>query len=146
MIKQGKQDEVDVKKFAKGFSLDVVAKFVFAFDLNSAADNDHPFIFNARNLTNFKIWKMILFNILPAKVIETFDLQILSADSVDYMGELIRTLTKQRRQNPDIRYNDFLDLIVHRIDENNLNVTEEQIIAHCIIFFFAVSSKRIESE
>ena len=54
LIEQGKNDEVDLKKFAKGFSLDVVGKFVFAFDLNSAKDNNNPFVINARNVTDFK--------------------------------------------------------------------------------------------
>ena len=136
-IREGKEDAIDVKKFAKGYSLDIIGRFVFAFDLNSARDNDHPFVFNARNLTNFKLWKMMLFNILPRGLINALDLQILDERSVDYMGDLIMALVKQRRENKELRFNDFLDMLVHRIDENNLNVTNDEIISHCIIFFFA---------
>lgn len=136
-IKEGKQNEIDVKKFAKGYSLDVIAKFVFAFEINSAKDNENKFVLNSRNLTNFKVWKMLLFNILPRWLISATDIQILNQESVNYMGDLIKSLVKQRRENKEIRYNDFLDMIVHRIDENNLDVTEDEIIAHCIIFFFA---------
>lgn len=107
-----------------------MAKFVFAFDLNSAKDMNHPFVLNARNLTNFKLWRMALFNIMPRWVIQPLDLQILDSNSVDYISNLIKTLIKQRRENKT-RYYDFLDLLVNRIDENNLDVTEEEIVSHC---------------
>lgn len=133
LMREGKKDEIDVKKFTKGFSLDVVAKFVFAFELNSAKDMNHPFVFNARNLTNFKMWKMAIFSILPTFVMELFNIQIIDQVSVDYMGDLVKTLVKQRRENKDVKYNDFLDLLVNRIDENNLNVTMDEIVSHCIV-------------
>ena len=79
----------------------------------------------------------MLFNILPRGVVNALDLQILDVQSVDYMGDLIIALVKQRRENKQQQWNDFLEMIVNRIDENQLNVTNDEIIAHCVIFFFA---------
>lgn len=139
MIKNNKQDEIDIKFFTKGYSLDVIAKFVFAFELNSAKDQNHSFVVNARNLTNFKRWRMAIFNLLPRYLIEKTGFQILEDSSIDYINDLVKVLVNQRRKNKDVKYNDFLELLIDKIDANNLDVTEKEIVAFCSIFFFAVS-------
>lgn len=75
----------------------------------------------------------MLFNILPRGLVNALDLQILDVRSVDYMGDLIMALVKQRREDKRQQWNDFLEMIVTRIDENQLNVTNDEIISHCVV-------------
>ena len=44
LIKENKNDEIEIKDLLKGYSLDVIARYVFALELNSAKDKDNPFV------------------------------------------------------------------------------------------------------
>nr|WPM94889.1 cytochrome p450 4725A2 [Polyphagotarsonemus latus] len=137
LIKSNKQDEVDVKNLSKCFSLDVIAKFVFAVEINSFVDENHPFVVNVKKLTNFKKSKMSLFAILPTSVIDLLRLSVLDIEAVDYLANLCKLIIKQREENKEKKFNDFLDDLLTTINEKNLNVPMNEIIAHCFIFFFA---------
>lgn len=66
------------------------------------------------------------------------NIQFLDAKSLDYIGDVTKALAKQRRENKEQQWNDFLDLLIHTVDEKELkNVTQDQIAAYCILFFFA---------
>ena len=138
LIKEGKQDEIDAKDLLKGYALDVIAKFVFAIELNSAKDQNHPLVVAVRKLLTFNSnWKFLLFTILPTKVLEILDIQLLNVESLEYVGNLCEFLVKQRRENKDTKYNDFLDLLIESIDEKKLNVSQDAINAYVLLFFFA---------
>nr|WPM94888.1 cytochrome p450 4725A1 [Polyphagotarsonemus latus] len=137
LMKSEKQNDIDVKNLSKCFSLDVIAKFVFAVEINSFVDKDHPFVVNVKKLTNFKKSKMAVFAMLPTKVIDLLKLSVLDTEAVDYIDNLCRSIIKQRKENKDKRFNDFLDEILSSIEEKNLDVPLKEIIAHCFIFFFA---------
>nr|WPM94890.1 cytochrome p450 4725A3 [Polyphagotarsonemus latus] len=137
LIKSNKQDEVDVKNLSKCFSLDVIAKFVFAVEINSFVEENHPFVINAINLTEFKKSKIALFAVLPAYLTNLFNIRILDNDAVDYLENLTKNIVENRKENKEKKFNDFLDDLLTTINEKNLNVSMSEIIAHCFIFFFA---------
>ena len=63
LIEEGKNDEIDIKLLLRNYGLDVIAKFVFAIDINSAKDNENPFVKNVLRLVNFNS-KFTLFFLL----------------------------------------------------------------------------------
>ncbi|KAK4336810.1 hypothetical protein RND71_043689 [Anisodus tanguticus] len=81
--------------------------------------------------------KMALFAILPTSVIDLLRLSVLDIEAVDYLANLCKSIIKQRRENKNEKFNDFLDELITSIDEKNLEVPLNEIIAHCFIFFFA---------
>ena len=80
----------------------------------------------------------IFFSLLPAKVIQYFDIQFLDAKSMEYLANVTRVLIKQRSEtmNNNAQYNDFLDLLINTIREKGLNVPEEEIIGNCVVCEF----------
>lgn len=53
MIEEGKNDEIDIKLELKHNALDIIAKFVYAIDINSAKEKEHPFVKNVLKLVRF---------------------------------------------------------------------------------------------
>ena len=119
--------------------MDVISKFVFAIEVNSAFnDKDHPLVVAVRKLLNFSNnFLFSLLFLLPQKLFELLNVQLLDEKSLDYISSVTKALVKQRKANSELRYNDFLDLLIHTVDEKDLkNVTQDQIAAYCILFFF----------
>ena len=145
MFEKGKQDEIDVKDLTKGFGLDVIAKFVFAIELNSIKDKHHPFVKAVHKFVNFDgsfftFLKTILIILLPAKLVKYFEIQFFDLDAMEYVADVTRKLIRQRNENPDENYNDFLGLLMRTIREKNLNVKEEEIIGNYIVFLKSIST------
>lgn len=138
LISQGKQDEIEIKELLKSYSLDVIAKYVFALDLNSHKDKNHPFVVSVKKFANFnQNWKFVLFSVLPESIIKAFDLQFLDVEPMDYVGNLVKFLIKERKEKKETKYNDFLELFLSTIEEKKIDVKDEEIIGLTILFFFA---------
>ena len=121
----------------QGFSLDVIGKFVFALELNSAKDKDHPFVVAVRKLTNFDPTILnIALSVLPESVINYFDISFFDKEATEYIANTTRVLMKQRSEGKE-EYNDFIDMLMTSIREKNLDVSESEIIGNTILFFFA---------
>lgn len=83
-------------------------------------------------------WKFILFGILPDWVVDALDLQFIEVEPMDYVGNLVKFLIKERREKKgQIKYNDFLELLLDTMEEKKMDVKEDEIIGLTIIFFFA---------
>lgn len=112
----------------QGFSLDVIGKFVFALELNSAKDQNHPFVKAVRKMVNFDATLFnVLLSVLPEKIINYFDIQFFDKEATEYIANTTRVLMKQRQENKE-EYNDFLDMLMTSIREKNLDVPENEII------------------
>ena len=134
LIEQGRQDEIDVKDLMKNYQLDVIAKFVYSLDLNSAKDLDHPFVKNVRKLIDFQDKKInIFFSLWPAKLIKLFDIQFFDGSALEYLANVTRVLIKQRNETQNRENYDFLGLLINTIREKELNVPEEEIIGNCTV-------------
>ena len=93
MIEQGKQDQIDIKDLLKSYQLDVIGKFVYALELNSAKDNNHPFAINVRKLVDVnypRLIKNIGMSLLPRFLINYFDFQFVDTEAMEYMAEMTR--------------------------------------------------------
>lgn len=110
-------------------------KFVYALELNSGKDLDHPFVKNVRRLTNFQDrWINIVFSLLPAKMVEYFDFQFIDVKAMEYLANVTRAIIKQRTEGENREsYNDFIDLLINTIREKNLKVSDDEIISNCVV-------------
>ena len=93
MIEQGKQDEIEIKQLLKFYQLDVIAKFVFALELNSFKDKDHPFARNVQRLVdiNYKrIAKAYALSVLPKFVSDFFKIQTFDNDAMEFVANTTR--------------------------------------------------------
>ena len=121
----------------QGFSLDVIAKFVFALELNSAKDKDHPFVIAVKKMVNVDPTILnIVLSILPESVINYFDISFFDKEATEYIANTTRALMKQRSESKE-EYGDFMDMLMTSIREKNLEVPENEIIGNTILFFFA---------
>lgn len=137
MIDAGQQDEIDIKALLRGYSLDCVAKFVYALELNSAREPDHPFVKNVRRLLSSRGTLMNLIETCAPKfLIDFFDFQFVDVEALEYIASLTRAIIKQRTKSGG-NYGDFLDLMLDSIREKKLDVKEEEIIGSCLVFIFA---------
>ena len=125
----------------KGYQLDVIGKFVYALELNSAKDQDHPFAKNVRKLVDIdykRVFRNLFFSLLPKFLIDYFEIQFVDSQAMEYMADMTRYLIKKREADgTEGSYHDFLDLLVTTFKDKHQDVPEEEIIGICIIFFFA---------
>lgn len=120
------------------YSLDVIGKFVFALELNSAKEVDHPFVKSIRKIVNFddRLTSIIMGIVPPA----LFDLiskhyKLMDEDSLNYLANTIRYLVKQRKENRG-QFNDFLDMHLNAIEEKNVDLPEDELIGNCLVGHF----------
>jgi hypothetical protein len=110
---------------------------VFAIELNSAKEINHPFVKCARKLfnTNSQLGSIILniiLSLLPAKVIK----HLADKQSFEWMANTTRSLIKQRKENSDENYNDFLELLINTMKEKNIDLKEEEIIGNSFSTYY----------
>ena len=85
--------ELTWKFSPKGYQLDVIGKMVYALELNSAKDHDHPFAKSVRKLVDVdykRIAKNIFISLLPKFLINYLNLQFVDGDAMEYMAEMTR--------------------------------------------------------
>lgn len=135
LIKTGRQDEVDTKDLLRKYSLDVIAKFVFALELNSATDKDHPFVKTVAKLVNFDDrFLSFVMNLLPPALVNFIGrfYTFVDSEAMNYLADTTRYLIKQRKENSG-QFNDFLDLLLDTMKEKNLELPEDEIIGNCMV-------------
>lgn len=74
---------------------------------------------------------------MPDWLFKWIDFQLVDSEAMEYLANLTRSLIKQRNENKDQNYNDFLDLLLTAIREKNMEISENEVIGICVIFFFA---------
>ena len=71
----------------------MIGKFVYALELNSAKDQDHPFAKNVRKLVDVsykRVIKSYVFSILPKSLLEYLEFQSSNSDAMEYMADTTR--------------------------------------------------------
>lgn len=137
LIKAGRQDEVDTKDLLRKYQVDVIAKFVFALELNSATDKEHPFVRAVAKLVNFDDrFLSFVMNLMPPALVNFIakHYTFVDAEAMNYLADTTRALIKQRREHSG-HYNDFLDLLLNAIKEKNVDVPEDEIVGNCMVGF-----------
>ena len=124
-------ERIDVKDLFKCHQLDVIGKFVYALQLNSSKEQDHPFAKNVRQLISASYGRAIrniVASTVPKFMIEALNIQFVD-ESIEKLAEITRCLMKQRQESNTVgNYHDFIDLLVGSFKDKHQEIAEDEII------------------
>nr|WPM94893.1 cytochrome p450 4726A1 [Polyphagotarsonemus latus] len=147
-IEHDQGNKVEMKKLCKSFALDVIANVVFSLETHSHKDDK----FSQKTIKLLRINKKEFFIkiFLPRFISNLKPVKFLNQESIDYFVKLSSSLIEERKENKNIFYNDFIELLLKseaeaeevtsNSDESghiNRKLTLEEIIGQCFIFFLA---------
>lgn len=78
---------------------------------------------------------LVLMSFIPKFFWKWLNLNIFYRDPFDKVGDTFKKLIQQR--DPNLRYNDFIELFVDQIQEGKLKATLDDAIGNAMISFFA---------
>lgn len=132
LVVKGEEDRTQIKELTQGYALDVIAKFVFAVQVNSFKQKDDPFVVNAFRITQMRLLPLFVIQIFPLFISQHFADTIFDDKARTYFERLIEQILKERRLNAEIKYKDFLELM----QENSDQVSDQEIGKLLVRFYF----------
>ncbi len=105
------QNEIDLKQMHGNFTMDVIAKCAFATTTNSHKDPENPFIKHAKNVFNFRVWKLALIVIFPEFLLKLMRITANSNESSNFFVQTTNYIIRKRRENNE-KHNDLLQLLM----------------------------------
>jgi len=121
------ESDISLKDINGNYTMDVIAKCAFATTTNSHKDPDNPFIKHAKNIFNFRLWKLAVIVMTPVFILELIGLRSTTdSKSVGFFVDTTRHIIRKRRENKE-KYNDLLQLLMDSKkgdqlrDENDVN-------------------------
>jgi cytochrome P450 len=131
LIARQESDSICIKELCKGFAMDSIAKYVFSIELNSFAQKDDPFVRQVWRLVYFRPFGFLLSMVLPSWTGNLVKKLMIHESCAKYFNSLVSNLMRERRQNPSVKYQDYLQLLL----EQDGQLTEDEIIAQCQVYF-----------
>ena len=136
--KSRKTDVVEIKKMCKFFAVDMISLYVFAVDIDSFKQNQQnsDFAKLALRVGDISIAQIILLNFLPQFLWKPLKLNFFDIEPFEKLGDLFKKMVRER--DPSLRYNDLSELLQDQIRDGKLkDMSEDEIIANCLLGFFA---------
>ena len=134
--RESKSDEIEVKRFAKYFTIDIISKVLFAIDVDSYKErNTSSFVKSAISIGGANLIQAGLITILPRKISKMLELNVLGIAPINALGDYFKKTLKQRRES-GIRYNDLSEALQDARDENKVKMTEDEMIGNILLMFF----------
>lgn len=133
LIAEGKLEKTQFKQLCRHYALDVIAKYVFAIEINSFKKTNNEFVKNSLAFVNFRIWAFVLIQIMPRALGDYLLGFVIDPKSIVYMNKMSGEVYRERKENADIKYKDFIELMV----ESGNELTREQIVSQTAFFYFA---------
>ena len=116
----------------------MISKYVFAVDVDSFKQDreNSEFAKLALRVGDLKMSHVILLNFIPKYLRKPLGLNLFDIEPLDKLGDLFKKMIRQR--DPNLRYNDLTELFHDQIRDGKLNnMSEDEIIANCLLGFFA---------
>lgn len=129
-VVQGKEDQLCIKEWTKSYTLDCICKFVFSAEMNSFKQQHDPFVSSLWKLIKFSPTPLLLTLLLPTWMGKLLGGWIAPKKLTSIYNNFTSELIKKRRQNSDLKYNDFLELMLE-----NDTLTDQEISSNCFAFF-----------
>ena len=139
-----KSDELEIRSLIKYFSLDIIAKVLFAIDVDSYKERDTDFVKHAVRMGDLNLFHAALAKILPKKIVNLLQLNAFDVVPMNKMGDYFKILLKQRKQD-GVNYNDLSDVIQTAVEENKVSLTEDEVIGNILLAFFGKFLRKIFS-
>lgn len=126
-------EDIDIKKFIGGYTMDVIASTAFGLDVDSQNNPDDPFTKHARMFTDsssvavfivivffmpFCSWILHLCNFLGISLTKI-------KPALTFFGRVTDKALKERRESPG-KYNDFLGILAHHDGGDDTKTAEEE--------------------
>ncbi|KAF5291527.1 hypothetical protein FQR65_LT01840 [Abscondita terminalis] len=141
--------EIEIKDFFTRFTNDVIASIAFGLKCNSLEDDHNKFYMMGKKITKFEItifFGMYFSSIFP-KLAKFLDLRLIPKPVADFFTAVIDE-TIRKRENEKLVRLDMIHLLMEARKEQlknvsgveekrNLILTDEDITAQALIFFFA---------
>lgn len=90
----------------------------------------------ALRVGDINIGQIIMLNFLPRFIWEPLKLNIFDVEPFNKLGDLFKKMVRER--DPSLRYNDLTELLQDQIRDGKLkDMSEDEIIANCLLGFFA---------
>lgn len=123
----GKGQNVNMKEMMTFFSVDAIARLVFALDINTYKDKEKEFFSNVNRLLDINSWIALLTFILPEKLFEMFRLSFFNQKAINYFSHRALEMIDFRRQQPQVQYDDFLQLLMEAETDDQENPVWRQL-------------------
>jgi len=104
--------DANMKDIHGNFTMDVIAKCAFATNTNAHKDPNNPFVANAKEIFNFKLWRIMSIVILPAFMLKLISIKSFASEKANqFFFNVTRHILGKRRANNE-KHNDFLQLLM----------------------------------
>ncbi|XP_017864588.1 PREDICTED: probable cytochrome P450 9h1 [Drosophila arizonae] len=136
--------ELEMKDYFTRFTNDVIASAAFGIKVNSFEEQKNKFFQLGQSVTTITaatMLKALLFTFMP-KLMKSLGLSILDEKMINYFRSLVFDAIKFREKNSIIRP-DMIHLLmeaqrkVNESEESNKKFTDDDLLAQCLLFFFA---------
>jgi len=147
LIENGQNQQIDIKKLMKAFSLDVIGNVCFS--LKTDAWNEDDFSQRVTDLLRPNPFLIFAILFLPFKIVNFFKISFINKDTVNYFAKMASNLIEERKKNKDLVYNDFIEMLLKsevegKVERNyeedghiNKELSLEEIVAQTFIFYVA---------
>lgn len=128
-----KSDVFEIRKLFKAYAVDMIAKYLFAVDIDSfkADQQNSEFAKLALRVGDVKTLDILLINFVPKFLWKWLNLNIFDVEPLDKLGNLFKKMVRQR--DPNVRFNDLVELFNDQIRDGKLDMSEDEIIGNCLV-------------
>ncbi|XP_050497944.1 cytochrome P450 9e2-like [Diabrotica virgifera virgifera] len=155
---------VEMKEVSRRYSNDVIASTILGFEVDSLAKPNNEFFINGTNLTSFgsvRVFFRFLFNLFLPNLAKLFSIRIIEQTIGDFFTNIIKNSIKMREEKGIVRP-DMIHLLLEarkgssKVDEHpttadtgyatveehlksevKTDITNDDIVAQALVFFFA---------
>ncbi|BFG03474.1 probable cytochrome P450 9h1 [Drosophila madeirensis] len=143
--------ELEMKDYFTRFANDVIATVAFGLSVNSFKRTDNEFFRIGQSLSKVRAWavvKAVLHSLVP-RLMKLLRIQVLDSEKIDYFTSLVKVAMRYRKEHNVVRP-DMIHLLMEAkqlryaqlVDQSkdasqNAEFTDEDLLAQCLLFFFA---------
>ncbi|KAF0312472.1 putative cytochrome P450 6a13 [Amphibalanus amphitrite] len=146
MFKESQKDgEINVKDVFARYTMDTIASVAFGLEADSIRNPESAIAKKGVLLRKpppmYKILIFMSVSYLPSFIRKRFDFTsyIFGNNALEFFVDISRRTIKEREEHPERRRNDYLQLLIdsRRDDSQARKLTDDEITAQCLLFFFA---------
>ncbi|EDV36352.1 uncharacterized protein Dana_GF12005 [Drosophila ananassae] len=143
--------DLEMKDYFMRFANDVIATVAFGLNVNSFRRKDSEFFQIGQSLSNRTGWevvKAILFSLMP-RLMKLLRVEVMDSKNIEYFTSLVKVAMKYRKEHNVVRP-DMIHLLMEAKQQRHdqlqdlskdsryyVEFTDEDLLAQCLLFFFA---------
>ncbi|XP_069131892.1 cytochrome P450 3A5-like [Argopecten irradians] len=125
-MKNGEDDQVEMKRLFGGFSMDVISSTAFGIHVDSQNNPDDLFVKHAKQMFNISFTSspvvlLILFFPVLKPLLKKMGFAVFPTDSMVYFRKLTTQLMEERRKDKTTSRSDFLQLMIDSQEDGNIS-------------------------